>query len=316
MKNKIILLSLLVILLVMFLYKSTDFKDSKIGSAGNSLAAAFFSTGIEVKDLVKRYASRSRNEKIKILIVAGHEPNYGGAEFGTLKERDLNFQLAKSLKQDLEKNPKFEVVMARDDLGWDQELRHYVLNNTLDIISWSNSMKAEMANLVKQGRITVVNPKMGHMNAPVSSVVFLYGINRWSSLNKIDIAIHIHFNDNPKYNGQPNYEGFSIYVPEKQYSNSTSSKVLANDLMKQISKVQNVSTLPTESIGVIEDQELIALGSYNTADSLSVLIEYGYIYESALQNKMTRDIFIEKTAKATSEAILHFFESGLLAYKK
>lgn len=315
MKNKILLFTLL-FLSALFLYNSKDYIKPKIVSTGNSLAAAFFSVGIEVKDLVKKYASRSRDEKIKILIVAGHEPNYGGAEYGTLKERDLNLQLAEALKKDLENNKKFEIIMARDNAGWHPELKNYVLNNTLDIINWSNSMKKEMANLVRQGRVTVVNPEMGHMNAPMSSVVFLYGINKWSSLNKVDIAIHIHFNDNPKRNGKPNYEGFSIYVPEKQYSNSVSSKVLANDLMDEISKVQEVSTLPEESMGVIEDQELIALGSYNTSDSLSVLVEYGYIYENSMQNKISRDIYINNAANATAKAILNFFESRLLAYKR
>jgi N-acetylmuramoyl-L-alanine amidase len=315
MKSKIFLF-LILFLSITFLYQSRDYINPKISKASDTLAAAFFSTGIEVKDLISRYASRSRNEKIKILIVAGHEPNFGGAEYGILKERDLNLQFAEVLKNNLVKNTKFEIIMARDNNGWNPEFEKYVRGNTVDILAWSYDMKKEMSSLVKQGKISAVNAKMGHSTAPTSSMIFLYGINKWASLNKIDIAIHIHFNDNPKRKGKPNYEGFSIYVPEKQYSNSASSKVLAVDLMEEISKVQKVSTLPEESIGVIEDQELIALGSYNTSDSLSVLVEYAYIYENLMQNKLTRDIFINKTAEATAKAVENFFESRLLAYRK
>ena len=37
--------------------------------------------------------------------------------------------------------------------------------------------------------------------------------------------------------------------------------------------------------GVVEDQELIAIGSFNTLNPIGLLIEYGYIYESQFYNK-------------------------------
>ncbi|MFA5935135.1 MAG: N-acetylmuramoyl-L-alanine amidase [Candidatus Paceibacterota bacterium] len=305
-KNKIIS-GFFLIILVTFLYNSQNYIDQYIEQVSN-YSAAFFSMGITVKDLTKKYDRPKNHEKIKILIVPGHEPYFGGAEYKNLKERDLNLILSEKIKNILEKNKKFEIITSRDSNGWNRDLENYINNNNGDIQSWVNEAKKEMSSLVSNGRISIVNAEMGHSTVPLNSAIFLYGINKWAGENKIDITIHLHFNDNPKYKGKPNYEGFSIYVPEKQYSNSISSKVLAKSLMDEISKIQKVSTMPEESNGIIEDQELIALGSYNTSDSLSILTEYAYIYENFMQNTITRNIFIDKAASSTAQAIEDFFE--------
>jgi N-acetylmuramoyl-L-alanine amidase len=306
-KNKIISVVLL-FLLVTFLYNSKPYLDEYIQKV-NNYSAAFFSIGITVKDLTKKYDSHKKNEKIKILIVAGHEPNFGGSEYKNLKERDLNLILSEKIKTILEKNKKFEIITTRNTNGWNPEIDNYINNNKENILYWIKNAKEEMLSLVNNGKITVVNAKMGHSIAPLNSAISLYGINKWAGENKVDIAIHLHFNDNPKYRGKPNYEGFSIYVPEKQYSNSSSSKILAKYLMDEILKIQKVSTMVEESTGIIEDQELIALGSYNTSDSLSVLVEYAYIYEDFMQNTISRNDFIDKSASSTAKAIENFFES-------
>ncbi|MFA6797200.1 MAG: N-acetylmuramoyl-L-alanine amidase [Candidatus Paceibacterota bacterium] len=309
MKNKIILGALLVVALIT-LYNSENYVDQYIQKI-NNYSATFFSMGITVKDLVKKYDSPKSNHKIKILIVPGHEPNFGGAEYKDLKERDLNLILSEKIRKNLEKNKKFEIITSRDNNGWNPKIESYISNNKDSIVSWVNNAKREMLSLINNGKVTVVNAKMGHSVAPQNSAIFLYGINKWAGENKIDISIHLHFNDNPKYKGKPTYEGFSIYVPEKQYSNGTSSKILAKNLMDEISKIQKVSTMKEESIGVIEDQELIALGSYNTSDSLSVLIEYAYIYENFMQSTSTRNNFINIAASSTAKAIENFFESRI-----
>jgi N-acetylmuramoyl-L-alanine amidase len=274
-------------------------------------AAAFFSMGISINDLISKYSDTEKNGKIKILLVPGHEPSFGGAEYKDLLERDLNLALSEKIKNILSINNKFEIITSRNTNGWNPELEKYVNNNKNEILVWINNMKSSMSKLVNNGKINVVNAEMGHSIAPLNSAIFLYGINKWAGENKIDIAIHLHFNDNPKYKGKPNYEGFSIYVPEKQYSNGTSSKILAKDLFDEISKIQKVSTMPEENVGIIEDQELIALGRYNTSDSLSVIIEYAYIYENFMQNKKLRNDFIEKSASSTANAINKFFESRI-----
>jgi N-acetylmuramoyl-L-alanine amidase len=310
MMKKILISGLVVLLCVVFFYSTRNSITPYLWKIKNQ-AAAFFSMGISVKDLVEKYKSNEDHKKIKILLVPGHEPNFGGSEYGMLKERDLNLLISEKIKGILGENKKFEIITSRNFNGWNSDLEKYVNSNRDGILSWVKSMKDEMFKLVDSGKFNIVNAKMGHSTAPLNSAVFLYGINKWSADNKIDIAIHLHFNDNPKYKGKPNYEGFSIYVPEKQYSNSTSSKILANDLKDEISKVQKVSTMKEESAGVIEDQELIALGSYNTSDSLSVLIEYAYIYEDFMQNPVLRNNFIERAAFFTSQAVEEFFESRI-----
>jgi N-acetylmuramoyl-L-alanine amidase len=267
--------------------------------------------GISINDLISKYSDTEKNGKIEILLVPGHEPSFGGAEYKDLLERDLNLTLSEKIKNILSKNNKFEIITSRNINGWNPELEKYVNNNKNEILVWINNMKSSMSKLVNNGKINVVNAEMGHSIAPLKSAILLYGINKWAGENKVDIAIHLHFNDNPKYKGKPNFEGFSIYVPEKQYSNGTSSKILAKDLFDEISKIQKVSTMPEENVGIIEDQELIALGRYNTSDSLSVIIEYAYIYENFMQNKKLRNDFIEKSASSTANAINKFFESRI-----
>lgn len=310
MKNKTLIIASLVVLCAIFLYSSKNFINPYLSEVKNH-AAAFFSMGISVKDLIAKYTSPEEDKKIKILLVPGHEPDLGGAEYGALKERELNLVVSEKIKNLLGKNKKFQVITLRNNNGWNPEFEKYVSDNRETILAWVKSMKDEMFSLVDSGKFNIVNAKMGHSTAPLNSAVFLYGINKWSSDNKIDIVIHLHFNDNPKYKGEPNYEGFSIYVPEKQYSNASSSKVLAEDLKNEIIKIQKVSTMKEESGGVIEDQELIALGSYNTSDSLSVLIEYAYIYEDFMQNPVLRNNFIDKAAFFTSQGVKEFFESRI-----
>ena len=63
------------------------------GHVASQIAAVIISRKPKtVADLRSRYddARASGNKKVKILIVPGHEPIYGGAEFGALKERDMN----------------------------------------------------------------------------------------------------------------------------------------------------------------------------------------------------------------------------------
>ena len=275
----------------------------------NKFASAFFAMGVSVRQLVVKYTEAPTNGKIKILIVPGHEPNFGGAEYNGLLERDLNLQLANVLKNDLSNNPRFEITMARDKNGWNKDIANYISKNQTSIKSWISSKKTDMLRLVNNGKLKLVQPTIEHSTAPLQSAIFLYGINKWSAENKIDIVLHIHFNDNPKYKGQPNYEGFTIYVPERQYSNSVSSKVLADNLLEEISKIKDTSTMPQENPGVIEDQELIAIGRYNTSDSLSALIEYAYIYEPFMQDKEKRDDYINEAASSTAKAVNNFFES-------
>ena len=85
-----------------------------------------------------------------------------------------------------------------------------------------------------------------------------------------------------------------------------------------------VSNLPVEDQGIVEDQELIAIGSYNTVDAASMLIEYGYIYEPQFRAPAVRAIVLKELAFQTYLGLADFFgerslivgphESTLLPY--
>lgn len=309
MRNSLKITSLILVVFIIsfiFIAPLRNYFSKTINSA-----SAFFSMGISINDLINKYSNPTKNGKIKILLVPGHEPTSGGTEYKNLIERDLNLIVSEKIKNILSKNDKFEIITTRDQNGWNPELEKYINHNKSYIQSWIKTMKDEMLQLINNGKIARVRAKMGHATIPTDSAIFLYGINKWANDKKVDIEINIHFNDNPKYKGKPTYEGFTIYVPEKQYSNSSSSKLLAKDLFSEISKIQKPSTMPEENGGIVEDQELIALGRYNTADSLSVIIEYAYIYEKIMQNTLTRNNFIDITASSTASSINKFFESRM-----
>jgi len=138
----------------------------------------------------------------------------------------------------------------------------------------------------------------------------LYGMTKWSNENGIDIEIHIHFNDYPGHTEyEPGkYSGFAVYVPVTQYENSSTTHALADTVEKRLAKYNPVSNLPGESVGVVDDPELIALGANDTADAASMLIEYSYIYEPQLDNPATRSQVIKDLAYQTYLGLEDFFD--------
>jgi len=130
----------------------------------------------------------------------------------------------------------------------------------------------------------------------------------WANENEMDIIIHVHFNDYPGRRKQkPKYSGFAIYVPEDQYSNAKGSKSVAESIYKRLSNFYPQSNLPKEDLGIVEDQELIAVGSYNTLDAAAMLIEYGYIYEPLFSDPEIRSVALTDLALQTYLGIMDFF---------
>ena len=84
------------------------------------------------------------------------------------------------------------------------------------------------------------------------------------------------------------------------------------------------SDLPAESSALIEDQELIAVGSNASRDGVSVLVEYGYIYEPPFRNEEAREAMFKELAYQTYIGIKKFlamppplldnYETALLPY--
>lgn len=76
------------------------------------------------------------------------------------------------------------------------------------------------------------------------------------------------------------------------------------------------SDLPVESFVLIEDQELIAIGSNASRDGVSVLMEYGYIYEPQFANQETSNVALKEMAYQTYAGIKKFFGDATLSLNK
>lgn len=240
------------------------------------LIALFFSFSTQV----------SANSPIKILLVPGHDNEVWGAQYGNIKEADMNLNLATRIYKSLKKDKRFEVYITREIGGYTKEFDKYFTQNKDAIIAFKENAKSKMKEQIKNGSfIEKENPP--HNNASESVAIKLYGINKWANENKIDAVIHIHFNDYPRANKwvKGKYKGFAIYKPEEQMVNFKSSSELAKKIFTQLKKKYATSTYIEEKGGLVQDQSLIALGSNGTLlpSVRSVLIEYGYIYRFPTQ---------------------------------
>lgn len=132
--------------------------SSLISQAGNQLAAVILSHNPKtISDLHAHYDQLSAlnststatstitsvHPKVRILIVPGHEPNYGGAEFKNLKERDMTVELADDLNGYLNTDAHYDVFQTRDAKNWNQDFEDYFKNNWDSIISWRKAALAE-----------------------------------------------------------------------------------------------------------------------------------------------------------------------------
>ncbi len=272
--------------------------------------SVFFTQSITATGLQKKWKlATTTGQKIKILIVPGHEPDFGGTEFKDLKERDMVVDIARELSEYLKSSLHYEVISTRNTEAWSPVLQKYFNEQQEEIKLFMFSKKTEMARLVDDGRVVRVAETVRHNDAPSDVAVRLYGINKWANEQKIDIILHLHFNDAvPRRATQAGkYSGFSIYIPERQYSNAKATSEIATKIFSRLASFFAVSNLPQESEGVIEAQDLIAIGSNNTVDAPSILIEYGYIYEPLFKNKAIRKVVLKELALQTYLGLEDYF---------
>lgn len=306
--KKIALITLLVLVVSFGIAKQRLFISEDMR---NFLAATFFTPSITVSDLRDKYTNADKTgRRVKILLVPGHEPDFGGTEFDNLKERDMNVDFSLRLKEYLENDKRFEVIMTRDKNSWNPELEKYFNDNREAINDFIKLKKTEMNLLVAAGKVRTVSDGVQHNSASNDAAYHLFGINRWSSNINVDILIHVHFNDYPRaHSDRPGaYKGFVIYIPDKQYSNSVATKKIAADIFKRLEESFVVSDLPKENAGIVENQDLIAIGQSNSLDAVSLLIEYGYIYRPQFALKASRDSAFNEMAKQTYLGLEDFFK--------
>ncbi|MFA6458893.1 MAG: hypothetical protein WCV79_00630 [Candidatus Paceibacterota bacterium] len=248
--------------------------------------------------------------KIRVLVVPGHEPEYGGAEYGDLKERDINVELSRELIKFLEEDGHYQVFTTRDEKSWHPTFEHYFNNDWDGIHEWQKAHKSSFTELVRIGQVKPAIPSVFHTDAPEDVALRLYGIDKWSNENSIDIMIHVHFNDYPRANKATpgKYTGFAIYIPERTYFNSSTTDALAQTIFARLAKYNPVSNFAGEKEGIVPDQDLIAVGSYNSVDAASMLIEYGYLYESQYVNPDIRSLALKDLAYQTYLGLQDFFD--------
>lgn len=282
------------------------------------MGSVFFSDSVTAESLKETYneaASETKknknNEKVRILVVPGHDIQFPGTQYKNLTELELTVGLGEKLSALLKKEDVFDVTLSQTAEDYNPELLSYFDKKRNAIVAFMAAQKELMERYVGTGEIErVVNVQ--HNAAPTEAAFRLYGMNRWANENEMDIVIHIHFNDYPgrTRTARGKYSGFAIYIPERQYSNAKGSNSVARSIHKRLATLYPESDLPKENTGLVEDQELIALGSNNTLDGASMLIEYGYIYEPTLSNPDTRNVVLEDLAFQTYLGITDFFGAG------
>jgi len=301
-------LVLAIILLFVFAGNAMAAPQNFLEKLLGQLASIIFPATITPQDLHDRYAAN----RVRILLVPGHDNEYSGTEYRSLREADINLEVARHLYNTLKKNPHFIVSSARNlDTGeYSPELASYFEKEGNSILEFRDRSKAVMDTLLSLG-IAEDKSTENHGFAIEEVSRRLYGINKWSNENGIDIVLHLHFNDYPRKNMRVpgKYEGFAIYVPERQYPNAEASKAFAEPLFSVLKKYLPVSNIAFEKGGVVEDQELVAIGANASREGASVLLEYGYIYETKFANAKARSVILPELANLTYRGIKKYFES-------
>lgn len=266
---------------------------------------------VSITDINNDYikATTTPTEKVRILIVPGHEPDYGGAQFdsqyGTIYERNLNVELGQDLEQFIQTDNHFQVDITRDTKSWTPVFADYFNNNFDAIKTWIKTSKKnspKISSYLTQGQII-------HNSAPANVATRLFGITKWSNENNVDLMIHIHFNDYPGHRSSVagKYSGLVIYVPSAQYLNSSTTTAIAQNIFKRLSMYNPISNLKIESNGLIDDSSLIAIGANNTSDAASMLIEYDYIYQNQVVNPKLRSLALKDFAYQTYLGLQDYF---------
>lgn len=243
---------------------------------------------------------------IKILLVAGHDDDIWGAQFGARKEVDMNRELSSFLEELLENDKNFDVVTTQTAEGYTKEFETFLEDSEDEIKEFRKERLETFNKSSSEGRD--IDSHLKFNRAPERVAQTLYGTNMYADKINADLALHIHFNDYP---GRPSssvgaYDGFAIYVPSQALKNSQKSVAVAETLFDVLKEKKDVSNLAIEDDGVIHTDDLIAVGARNSLEAASVLIEYGYISEKRF-NDTTREGELKELAELTYEGLKEHF---------
>jgi N-acetylmuramoyl-L-alanine amidase len=280
-----------------------------------NLAGLLFENVFKQKVFPEDLRQKYNDGQLKILIVAGHDKETIGAEFQGLKEEELTSQLGQELYNYFKKDRKFKAFSIRDKNGDYKNWFLNYLNKDRESIKIFRNYLRRVTDFAFESGLIKERAQVEHNPAADNVSLKLYAINKWANEKDIDIVLHLHFNDDPTRSRlqKGEYSGFAIYAPEAQLPNSEASRDLAKFLKKELSKYVAQSDFPGEAAGVVEDQELIAVGSNASRKSVSLLVEYGYIYEPQFRYKSLRKEVFKELAYQTYSAIKKYFEPSFVS---
>lgn len=285
--------------------RTLSFSDTR-----SFLASVFFTDSVTVAGLTSKYehAGGLGTKKVRILIVPGHDNESWGTEFRGVREADMTAAVGEELFTLLSADPEFEPILLRSRQGYAPEFLEYFSKERGAVEAFVTGKKAIMNEMLRHGFLRR-SENVIHNSAAADVAAKLYAVNRFANDRGVDIVLHLHFNDYPgrPYHRQGRYEGFAIYTPAAEYSNATASNAFAHSLFAQFSKFYAESSFPQENGGIVPDQDLIAVGAYNTLDPVGALIEYGYIYETKFLDKKIREAFLRELAFQTYVGVNRFF---------
>jgi len=264
---------------------------------------------VQVQDLIDRYET----QKLSVLIVPGHDNEDPGSAFGKVREADINLTMTTYLLERFGNDSHMSASSTRDvETGeYTTEFQTFLDNESDDINSWSNALRA-LTTYYHQNGLLDKKIIVHHNSAGTRVSQTLYGINRFANEHDVDIVLHVHFNDYSRRSTRAvgTYSGFTIYVPDEQLPNGRASQALAEPILSRLTTHFPVSNLPGESSGITQDQELIAVGSNGSREKVSLLIEYGYIYESQFKSPEVREKILREMAYQTYLGVIDFFEAS------
>lgn len=278
------------------------------GTLDRYLALVFPPSAISPSYLAGKY---NQGQAIRILVVPGHEIGSGGAFYRDFWERELNIELAEKLATLLHGDRHFQVFVTQNREGYLSEFTKYFTENRVSIRTFYESLRNGMKSLVSSGAVRKQTDGVHHNAAYPEVGMRLYGINKWAHDNAMDIVLHVHFNDYPgRGSGAGEYTGFTAYIPEHQFPNFEASSDIARSLFRELARYFPVSSHPQERVGVVEDQNLIAIGANASLDAAGILMEYGYLYEPQFANRAVRAGALSELAQQTYNGLKRYFEGA------
>ena len=241
----------------------------------------------------------------------GHDTNTGGAQFRDIYERDIVVDIAEKIADELNTQSGYNVIVARNTQVWNPILQNYFDDNKQSIIDWKDALQATDKTLMATGQEKVVPDMASHSEVDSKSSLELYGINKWADDNDVDLVIHLHFNNTERadMNEPGSLHGFTMFIPDSQRENSTTSRAIAKDIFTELKKDFSPEIVNNDPDGLIEDQSLIALGASNTLTKPAMLIEYGYVYEEDLWTPSDREKTLSEMATETVAGIIDYVNS-------